>query len=666
MSLKKKLGAVFILLFYFFQAASVNFALADSACIPQDHVTDRDTFFGTLPDTIVELLTTQVFGGIKSGGEYMDRKWDEGMVYKIFMGILGDIRFQTVFYLCAVLLVAYLGFSFALGYSKMSTPDLLKMFLKIAVVIFFTSPTGWETYLDLIVKNVLGGARYFNRAIIASMYNVPLEEVTSPFAPINLVISPFADKNTWLKLTSLFWANGFLFTAMLVVVFLYTIITAILILAKAVVLYATTIIISSLLLSIGPIFAICILFERTSSYFNKWITNLIGIFLQQYLLFLGFFIFCVIMAAMIKGLFYFESCMGTAFAIKIKLKMPKFIADLVGGIVNLINTLVWWAGVKVPRLPEYILDLSIPIIKAYIVSVPVFDIPSDIFSAGALFGAATLFGKFIDTVSNIGSEISGADIRASSHAQPLTDTLGKYQTAATSSMLSAAVSAGTGRFILTGSQAAERLQNRVNTSVAKRVGAGDNGKMTSALKGFSKVLNLPAGISKNNFHSTEKIDKLRRIESLQATAEAKTKEVLKKHLGRDATVQDVANLTDEQQDMIREEVRTNLKENIPSGLKDKEGKDIPLSDEMIDEVYNTKVTKYGIKVGSNLNDLRSIANPTKGDRIRSGAKGAFLKTNIVNRIKDNVGDPVSAKFKGILQSEDEKEEARKKRKKRGW
>lgn len=631
-------------------------ANAADACIPKDHVVNKQTFFGTFPDLVVGLISNQIFGKMRdvASGDFMDRKWSDGMVYKIYMGIVQDIRFQTVFYLCVVLVIAFLGVSFTLGYSNFSTSELLSHFIKIAIVVFLTTPAGWDTYLELIVKNVVGASRYFNKAIIASMYNVPISQVTSPFAPIDLVISAFTDNNTWNKMLAIFWAAGFLFSIMLLIVFLYTLVTAIIILMKATILYATTIIISSTLLAIGPVFAICILFEKTKTYFTKWLTNLIGIFMQQYLLFLGFFLFCVIMAAMVKGLLYFEACWQVVLGIRFMVKMPGWLKTVLDAIISAINWLLGWLGVRIPPVPEYIINVFIPILKSWGIMGPIFDLPANIFSAGSLFIVSMLFSKFVDSVSDLGTEIAGADLKASDVAKPMTDKLSEVQASATSGFASAAASAMSGKMLLDGVHAAGSARDYLETAAAKREAEGKTGGLTTLMRGTASALSVPAALGKV-VQSKAKIDRMRAIEGNQAIAETSVKKQIAKLVGKGKQYKDITEMPDEEKEEIVTQAKAEVRQKGHSGIF-RNGQEIPIDDDFVDESMDARITKYMPQVGnkeSNLFGKRvgtllgkgtgelgsniSVDNPSivkEENIIKTALKGAFVKTDITNRAGD--------------------------------
>lgn len=638
----------YILLLFFFILSNFYTFSSNASCIAKDHVTGyTETFFASLPDNVVGIISDQIFGRMKGSSatnifsnnklDFTDRYWDQGMVYKIFMGIVGNARFQTVFFLCVILLVAFLGVSFTFGMTNISTATLLKYLFKIAVVVFFTTPSGWDTYLELIVKNVVGASRYFNRAIIASMYGINVEDVGSPFSPINLVITAFFHKDTWNKIIALFWAHGFAFTVVLIIVILYSIVTSLIILAKATILYATTILMSSLLLALGPIFAICILFERTQPFFSKWLTNLIGIFMQQYILFLGFFIFCVVLAGMIRGFFYFESCWDTVLALRFKVKMPKFIKDVVGFLIKLIKKILPF--IPMVNLPDYIINLTISILKSWSIALPVFDLPSNIFSAGSLFIVSMMFAKFIDSVSDIGGEIANSSLSATSMApKSMMEQLGKFQAAATKGFAKAAFNVT--KLPENVSRAAEKLGNVVDKKIAQREKDPTANKgLTNFLKGVSKSSHAAGFYGTHVIQPMSKVRKLRTMQKNQANAQKFQDKLLRKYVGKGKAYASQKDLPQSLKDEINKKTKDYLRENGHSGVFDKRGNEVKMTEEQIEETFKTTVTKFGVEVGQPDIDMNreTVESSNAAIALLKGAgKGIFMRTDIRNRIPDTL------------------------------
>ena len=427
---------------FLFIAICVIFLLAscgmNQVCIGKDATSVKDnsganaslsgknspvSIIETVLGSVLNQLYGSPIGGINSG----NRHWEDGAVYRIYNGIVGDAKFQVVFYLSVVLMLTFLGASFTLGLLNITIPELSKHLWRMSVVIFFVNPSGWEVYNSFIVGNILSGSRYFNRVIIASMYNTSIENVQSPFQPIDLILR-YISVATFFKLIGMFFSNGVIYGFILCVIICHAMLTFILVFAKAVILYVTTLVMSAVLLSVGPIFFVFYLFDKTDSFFKKWITGLFGLFLQQYLLFIGFFIFCVIGSSLIAALLFFEACWMPVMSIHFMIPMPAWLKDLIMGIIQGINYML--AALKIfgideqigsDFLPDRIVDLSIPFIFFFASPLSLITVGPGLFDGASLFVVALIFSKFVETISDIGAEIAGADLKASGFAKGALD-----------------------------------------------------------------------------------------------------------------------------------------------------------------------------------------------------------------------------------------------------
>jgi type IV secretory pathway VirB6-like protein len=622
--LRKYGKSMIVFLFLFFGLLTTA---NSNSCIPRDHVGGNTMYVGIsqVIDTVVGMITDILFGEIKfESFGYGDRVWEQGTVYKIFMSITQDARFQTVFYLCVVLLISYLGLSFSMGYSKLSTAEMVMQFLKIGFVIFFTTPSGWDFYFEHVIKNVLEASRYFNRAIIASMYNVAIEKVSSPFQPINMVFDVIIHPDTWTKMVAILFTQGFLFSSLILVVMLYCVVTTLITLGKATILYIATIMMSSLLLSIGPMFVVCILFEKTKTYFSKWVTNLLGLFFQQYLLFLGFFIFCVIIAAMLKGIFYFETCYGPLMFVKIKIIMPKFIKDIISVVSSIIR---WFGGKADVKLPEYIVYIKIPIFSGQAPTASVFDLPTNIFSIASVFVVAMLFSKFIEAVTDIGTTLTDAGMSASKFSDSGLKGLNFAQDYATQKGKDWAVKAMTGAPARWALRTSGKLLDKLNNKIKQNQALGKSTGFLKALKVMGYIPGQIGRLFNGLFNSKEQIDKndaiIKNQHKIQDIMAQKVDKLIE-----DGVIKDPSELTPDQKDQIIDEVKAELKKVGHSGVFDKNGNELPISDDMIDLAFNGKIKRYLDMLFIPVRTISPNLSPSNYRTGKLAKKGRWLRRQI--------------------------------------
>lgn len=455
----------FFLLLLIFYTFCIKASFAAPSCIPKDHTSDANIQVSHIFDNIVGLISDILFGkrnGVSANAnifnkyesDFGDRQWNNGLVHKMFISTVTDGRFQAIIYLAIILSVSYLGIAFAMGFKQMTAGDFLAQLIKVGIIITFTTQSGWDVYLELIVRNVLDSARYLNRVIIASMYNVNISQVTSPFEPIDMVLSFILNGDTWNKIFALMWSQGFIFILLLLIVIGFTSVIVFIMTAKVAVIYMVVITLSAVLLSIGPIFFVLLLFDQTKDYFQKWFSAVIGAFFQQYMLFIGFFIFCVILTGMLKGLFYFETCWSPVMFITMSVAMPNFIIDIIQIFVDIIRILSFGFIKMQIDLPEHIIWFRIPIVFGYALTASTSAVFLDLFAVLSLFITAMIFGNFIDQVAELGSDIAGSSLGASKIASEssLYKGLQQLQTKAASAAGSMAKDVATGEFVFKGAR----------------------------------------------------------------------------------------------------------------------------------------------------------------------------------------------------------------------
>jgi type IV secretory pathway VirB6-like protein len=642
--------AIFCIFFQFENAAGAS-------CYPPDHgsydLTNHG--FANIVDGIVGIVSdlllgrrkgsnfTSVFTGVGNTGnnvDFGDRYWNDGMIYKMFMSVTQNPRFQVIFYLCVIFYVAYLGLSFAIGTAGISTKDIIGRFIKIGIIVFFTTPGGWEAYLELIVKNVTVASRYFNRAIIASMYNVPIENIKNPFQPIDMVFSIVLHKVTWIKVKALIWSGNLLFTILLLMVLLLVTLTCFIVLAKVGILYTTTIVIATVLLCIGPIFFVCLLFEQTKAYFSKWMQNLIGVFMQQYMLFLGFFIFCLIITNLIRGLFYFEICKAPVLSLDLMIKTPKFIRDFVDFIISMINGVLWIFGGKKLSNPlgEYIIKESLVILRDYKPIGSTFALPGDIFTGGALFVVTMIFGKFTNAVMDLGKDISGADISATKIApKSALESLDKTQQAISDGMSSALLKTATVAPAVIG---ASHYLNKKRDNWKSEAENQEDKTFTGALKRFKarRLLGATNAVGKvsEGVEFLYQSEETNQRNNLAITNSKMVNQSMKneiKKLKESGVISDESQLTQEHKDSIKKVAQENLMKNGRTGIIDsvtkREKTFAELSENerkvLMNDAFNRKVSSYGFRSVKNVAGVTPIAR-----HLTSGTSKVSAETDVNN------------------------------------
>jgi len=630
-------------------------------CIPANHDTTGSlTSFVSIFDSIVGIISDLIFGPRVQGGEinFANRKWEQGTVYAIFTGITNNLAFKTVFYLSVIFYISFLGVQFAVGSAKVSANDLLFRYLKIALIVFFFSPAGWQIYLDLIVSNILETTRWMNRAITASMYNVSISEVSSPFEPIDMIIGVITSSETWIKVGALFWSNGFLFTIMLLVIFLYVIVMALIVLAKVILTYISLLTLTSILLSIGPIFVLCALFEKTKSYFQNWIKNLLGLFFEQYLLFLSFFLFCLILSLMIKALLAFEICKGPVIEFQFIIPMPDWLKSLINGFFSAVS----WLGIKPPALGDYIIRETYVIYYDYRPVKLALDIPSNIFTAAGIFIVASMFIKFLDGVSAISKEITsvGGFNDKKEPSNPFQKALTNSANKITSDAMTATASVASGYAAIAAPNYLKNKSQELSKEIAMReknpsAHKGFFGKMaTKSLKLRQKTLSgssrlLGSDLTSKLVQTDHDLKKLETVEDIKLKRHDMVQGEIADLVGKNKKYQSDKDIPIEERNQILKKVDANIASKIANDKITALSKNGTVSETLkesimeesraeVDQTYNQKIYKTNPLENISKKNISDSYNQYKTNRLANKNPDEYGKKSLPVKLMQEFRD----------------------------
>lgn len=235
-----------------------------------------------------------------------------GILQQFYNYIVGDSIFALTLRTFIILYMAFLGLQFAMGSLEYKTKELMKILLKLAFILGFTTTTSWKMYDRYIVSFFFDGFSSIITMIanIASrlyeMAGIGGGNVSSKFAFIDtLVLSLFSDSVTK-KIQGLFFGAWFGFIVIpvmygLIIYYIYKLVNAIFP-------YIIMFIQAVVALALGPIFISFYLFKTTEYMFKNWLAFVGARFANMAFLFLFLFSFASIIRAKFMELLYFEVC----------------------------------------------------------------------------------------------------------------------------------------------------------------------------------------------------------------------------------------------------------------------------------------------------------------------------------------------------------------------
>lgn len=298
----------------------------------------------------------------------------KGFVKRFYQTIISDNTYQRIVTVSFALMFSFYGLYFLLGLADFNQEELIKKLIKLSFVYLMISPTGWNYYEEYFVKFFKEGVDYLSFAIVSSFsddvainnamatanYSNKSVIFSSIDSSLKLVLSDHLTSRIWsLLFTTL---PGFVYIILIfwaVVIFLMSVVTAM-------VIYSMSQVLISFFLAFGPIFFVCLIFDKTKGMFDKWLSNLIGLSFEQIFVLTCASFFNTIVYNVLKAIFSYKVCYDVIWSIADK------------------NIIAFWRASKT-------------------------DIPG-LFQILLIFLIAHLSKNFTKLMANLGAGIGGADV----------------------------------------------------------------------------------------------------------------------------------------------------------------------------------------------------------------------------------------------------------------
>ncbi len=250
-----------------------------------------------------------------------DGNRDGGIIRFMYLAVVQDSGFSLAMQMSLIFYVTLFGAAHIWGLVEMNKKEIMGRMLKIALVMFFVSPTSWYFYNEFIVGFFMDGMNYVigifmslsdssidqtSMIKVAQMDRLVEESSATRFAYVDLIIKKLMSEATAKKIAALFFSDFFGFFYMIMIY-------AVIFMFIAVMLFIATIYITNLIklifvLSIGPIFIVFTLFTKTAGYFNNWIGYVAGRSFEMIVLFIILYLFVTIIDKNFTEMLYYRAC----------------------------------------------------------------------------------------------------------------------------------------------------------------------------------------------------------------------------------------------------------------------------------------------------------------------------------------------------------------------
>ncbi len=251
-----------------------------------------------------------------------DGNREGGIIRFMYLAVVQDSGFSLAMQMSLIFYVTLFGAAHIWGLVEMNKKEIMGRMLKIALIMFFVSPTSWYFYNEFIVGFFMDGMNYVIE-IFMSLSDSNIEQTSmikiaqmdrmveeggsaTRFAYVDLIIKKLMSEATAKKIASLFFSDFFGFFYMIMiyaVIFMFIAVT--LIIAT---IYITNLIKLVFVLSIGPIFIVFTLFTKTAGYFNNWIGYVAGRSFEMIVLFIILYLFVTIIDKNFTEMLLYRAC----------------------------------------------------------------------------------------------------------------------------------------------------------------------------------------------------------------------------------------------------------------------------------------------------------------------------------------------------------------------
>lgn len=228
----------------------------------------------------------------------------------LYSSLITNAAFENIAKTMLVLYIMVYALMFLAGATQITVYDMVMRILKMGVVFALLGPDSWAFFNDYVFQFFIEGTDYLMTSVIGVTSNV--ENV---FGFIDPVFDKYTNSSIWflLFIQLLHIHTGLTFFALVVMYALLLYLSA---LIEVIVGYCLAFLGLAIMISLAPLFIILILFERTKSIFDNWLSTLFSYMIQPTVLLIFFLLIDQIMNDQVM-----RSVVGSCWEIIIPIKI---------------------------------------------------------------------------------------------------------------------------------------------------------------------------------------------------------------------------------------------------------------------------------------------------------------------------------------------------------
>ena len=269
-------------------------------------------------EELVNLFENVMLGKINDEGVR-----EGGILEYLYNSIVKDSTFILIVQLSLILYMVFFGIGVLGGFVEITRKELMKRILKLSLVIFFTTPTSWYWYneivvgffkdsMDAIITMVmnLSDTLYENSTItaVAGASSGSGSEYATRFSYIDNMIKLLFSEPVTKKIWGLFFGNAQ--PGVLLIMGLYALIGYfVYIMITAAIVYITAMLKLVFVLALGPLFMLTSLFSQMEGMFKKWLAFLVARSFEVIFLFTILYMFISLIHDQFVSLLSVRTCL---------------------------------------------------------------------------------------------------------------------------------------------------------------------------------------------------------------------------------------------------------------------------------------------------------------------------------------------------------------------
>ncbi len=232
----------------------------------------------------------------------------------IYTKLASDPRMQKIAKAMLTLYVMFYALYFLAGATKITVSDLVNRVVKVSIIVALFSPQSWDFFNNNLFVVFTQGIDQMLNNIVGNT-----SSATNVFGFIDPIFNKYLDPRVWsllfLQLTQI--QNGLAFFAIITIYSMLVYFRAVL---EVIIGYIIAFVSLAVLISLAPFFITFLLFERTKSLFNNWLSSLFSNMIQPTVLLIFFLLIDQIITVQFNKVIV-KACWGCWIPLKIGLDL---------------------------------------------------------------------------------------------------------------------------------------------------------------------------------------------------------------------------------------------------------------------------------------------------------------------------------------------------------